>query len=78
MGEYTTAKGWENFFSIKPLSDFEEEGSTGISTLNMDNKEPNIVYDLIGKAIMRVDSDKVPSNLPKGIYVINGKKHMVK
>lgn len=78
LDEYRTAQGWKNFYTIKPLSELEEGDSTVISILDKDYDKSNIVYDLYGRAVGIIESDNIPSNLHKGIYIVNGKKIMVK
>ena len=51
---------------------FEKKEETGIGNVNMD-KVSNAIYTLSG---VRVNADK--NNLPKGLYIINGKKFLVK
>lgn len=60
----TTAELW-----IEP-KDF----SSGVTPLHLDKQEPGIVYDLSGR---RVGNASDISRLPRGIYIINGKKVIV-
>ena len=60
----TTAELW-----IEP-KDF----SGGVPPLHLDKQEPGIVYDLSGR---RVGNASDMSRLPRGIYIINGKKVIV-
>jgi len=52
----------------------EGDGTTGIAEINRDNRiTNNNVYSLSGKCM-----GKSTNNLPKGIYIMNGKKFVVK
>lgn len=52
--------------------------SSGIHGINAENKTVN-VYDLAGRVVRRnVESGAAVNGLAKGIYIVNGKKVMVK
>lgn len=52
--------------------------SSGINGINAENKTVN-VYDLAGRVVRRnVESGAAVNGLAKGIYIVNGKKVMVK
>ena len=65
---YQQAPYWKNFFNI------QEEGTDGVNAITIDKQERNVIYTLNG---VRLDTAK-PSDLPTGIYVVNGKKYIVK
>ena len=67
---YETAEYWENFSNIKV------EGSTAIENIQ-DLKDVNVVYTLDGRVI-RLNNSNELNKLSKGIYIINGKKVVVK
>ena len=56
------------------FDDLTMSGATGIESLtpNLSPKEEGNVYDLSGRKV------SVPSVLPKGVYIMNGKKVIVK
>lgn len=62
--KYRAAEGWKEFVNIV------EMGSTGISSLYTESKNYN-VYDFQGRKVS-------PNGLSKGVYIINGKKALVK
>lgn len=45
--------------------------ATGISAINTDTDKNQVVYDLQGRRMMQ-------TNLPKGVYIVNGKKTVIK
>jgi hypothetical protein len=67
---YKTAPGWSEFQNIKPIS------STDIKELLMTDGEMHDIYDLQGRKVKVKASS--PDGLPKGIYIINGKKMILK
>lgn len=62
--KYRETQGWKEFVNIV------EMGSTGFSSLYTESKNYN-VYDLQGRKVS-------PYGLRRGIYIINGKKTLVK
>lgn len=62
---YQQAEGWKEFFNIESLT-------TGINDIKQEIGKDAPVYNLNG---MRVKDTK---SLSKGVYIINGKKVMVK
>lgn len=90
-GDQATVKGTRSWLKVLPanpnpsrllsvgFSDFDDEGSTtGIINVEMSeasNNEPALrgVYNLKGQKV----SDGSLENLPKGIYIVNGKKKVV-
>ena len=59
---------------IQKLVFFTEEGATDIEEIEVSNHQTkDEVYDLMGRLIT-LD----PDQLPKGIYIINGKKTLIK
>lgn len=91
-GDQATVKGTRSWLKVLPanpnpsrllsvtFSDFDDEGSTtGIINVEMseasNNGQPALrgVYNLKGQKV----SDGSLENLPKGIYIVNGKKKVV-
>lgn len=64
---YSSAEGWKEFSQILPLSTSSVKGFEANSAY----QKEQVIYDLMGR---RVNSE----NLPKGIYIQNGKKILVK
>ena len=65
-----TAKG----YSINGI--YDENESTGIDNVYNNNvKIDNVVYDMSGR---KVSSMTTSESLPKGLYIVNGKKYVVK
>ena len=60
---YQKADVWKEFWEIK------EFDVTGIGDVKADNENATTVYDLNGRAV---------ENPTKGIYIINGKKLLLK
>lgn len=66
------------FSNYLPLEDYEAP-STGISSLNERiNNSVIEVYNLQGLLVMRTNDKTTIDNLPKGIYIIDGKKCVIK
>lgn len=65
---YEQATHWKNF------SDIQEDVDTGIESVIIDNQNKSNIYTLDG---MKFNTTNV-SDLPKGIYIIKGKKVVVK
>ena len=68
---YKAAPVWCDFKHIVPLSIL-----TGISGVNMTEDEPFDIYNLQGIKVKSKATDL--RGLPRGIYIINGKKVAVK
>ncbi len=68
---YKEAPVWSDFKHIVPISTL-----TGISVVNMTEGEPFDVYNLQGRKVKSKATDL--RGLPRGIYIINGKKVAVK
>ena len=62
---YQQAEGWKEFFNIESLT-------TGINDIKQEIGKNAPVYNLNGTRV------KNTKNMPKGVYIINGKKVMVK
>ncbi len=62
---YRSKDGWKNFVHIVEMD------STAISTPNADYK-PFDVYDMNGRKVRAAATTL--NDLPKGLYIINGKK----
>ena len=69
---YKTAPVWKEFQHILPLS----SNPTGISGVTKTEDEPFDIYNLQGQKVKSKATDL--NGLPKGIYIINGKKYAVK
>ena len=68
---YKNATGWKDFFNVEAVSD--------VSRIMAGNTGKVDVYALNGALLRRdVEASQVAAVLPKGIYVINGRKIMVK
>ncbi|MBQ7472174.1 MAG: hypothetical protein IJS97_07120, partial [Prevotella sp.] len=58
---------------------FDAKDPTGISTMNnAQSTMHNEVYDMQGRKVTNLDSRTSNPNLTKGIYIINGKKAVIK
>lgn len=69
-GEYRVSAVYEQGESA-PSDPFSIDAD-GISTVDLDDPAANKVYDLSGRKVA------MPSALPKGVYIVNGRKHVVK
>ena len=69
---YKTAPVWKEFQHILPLS----SNPTGISGVIKTEDEPFDIYNLQGQKVKSKATNL--NGLPKGIYIINGKKYAVK
>ena len=69
---YKKALVWRDFQHIVPLS----TNTTGINGITQTEDEPFDIYNLQGQKVRSKATDL--NGLPKGIYIINGKKHAVK
>ena len=72
-----TFNGWSEIPATMPAEDITITGSfakndTAIDDVKCENGEAKTVYDLNGLRIIDVE------NLEKGIYIVNGKKVLVK
>lgn len=65
ISAYQQAEGWKEFLNIESLT-------TGISSIKQEIGKNALVYNLNGTRV------KNTKNMPKGVYIINGKKVMVK
>ena len=65
--KYRTTEGWRNFIHIMEI------GETGICNLKTDIK-PFDIYDVKGHKVRTAATTL--DNLPKGIYIVNGRKMM--
>lgn len=65
-----------NVSATRSVSIFGDDETTGIMDLPMssDYNGNNKVYSLSGRIIKQVKDDKDIQNIPKGVYIINGKK----
>ena len=71
VAQYKATDGWKNFKNI-----VEEGTSTGIDDIEADNtlNTANAIYDTNSKRLPATSLDELPS----GLYIINGKKVVVK
>lgn len=69
MEKYRAAIGWKDFLNIVEMN------STAIDGILMDGK-PFDVYDLQGRKVLSGATS--PKSLPKGVYIVRGKKVVVK
>lgn len=65
---YEQAPYWQKFFSI------QEDVTDGVNSVVTDMQKKNEIYTLSGK---KLNTTKL-SDLAKGIYIVNGKKYVVK
>ncbi|MCH5311626.1 MAG: hypothetical protein J1E57_06690 [Prevotella sp.] len=65
---YRQAEHWKNFYTII------DDASTGIESIRVDKQDKTTIYTLDGKQLHTTNA----ADLPKGIYIINGKKVAVK
>lgn len=65
---YEQAPYWQEFFSI------QEDVTDGVNSVVTDMQKKNEIYTLSGK---KLNTTKL-SDLAKGIYIVNGKKYVVK
>jgi hypothetical protein len=56
--------GWYYIYNIT----LSKDGATGIKDIQLEQKT-NAIYDLMGRKVSKMD---------KGIYIVNGKKYIVK
>ena len=66
LDQYKNTSGWKDFQHIEAIDD----GSDGISAVNVNGNDNGKVYDLQGRRI-GTGTDNL---LPNTIYIINGKK----
>ena len=67
---YQAAPVWSEFQNIKPIS------STGIKDILMTDGEKHDIYDLQGRKVKAKTTSL--DGLPNGIYIVNGKKIILK
>ena len=67
-GAYQQAEYWEDFLNI------EDDVVTGMESTIANKQGKTAIYTLDGKRLNATNA----ADLPKGIYIINGKKVMVK
>ena len=65
---YQQAEYWQNFYNII------DDAPTGIESIRVNKQDRTTIYTLDGKQLQTTNA----ADLPKGIYIINGKKHVVK
>ena len=70
---YKTADVWQLFGNILPINE-----ESGIETIKGESASSYNVYDLKGRLILSTSNKDDINNLEKGLYIINGKKCIVK
>lgn len=75
--------GWENLEETMPAHDVVVkalfEKTTGVNDIHVDASGKYIAYSLNGiKLLEATDLEKLTAKLSKGVYIINGKKFIVK
>ena len=70
VDKYKAAEVWKEFKNILPI------GSTGIGTILNTEGDVFDIYDLNGRKVKT--KAKSLDGLPKGVYIVNGSKFMVK
>ena len=66
---YKSANVWKDFVNIRAI------GETGIANVVINNNVPFDVYDINGRKIR--NRVKTIEGLPKGLYIVNGKKILI-
>lgn len=69
---YQKVDPWRNFWNI------EETDFSGIEDITINEKSGYNIYNLQGVQVLRTDNPKMINTLPAGIYIVNGKKMVVK
>ena len=66
---YKAANVWKDFVNIQAI------GETGIANIVINNNVPFDVYDINGRKIR--NRVKTIEGLPKGLYIVNGKRILI-
>jgi hypothetical protein len=66
---YKSANVWKDFVNIQAI------GETGIANIVINNNVPFDVYDINGRKIR--NRVKTIEGLPKGLYIVNGKRILI-
>ena len=72
LARYQKVDPWRNFWNI------EEKDFSGIEDITINEKSGYNVYNLQGVQVLRTDNPEMINTLPAGIYIVNGKKMVVK
>ena len=72
LAAYQKVDPWRNFWNI------EETDFSGIEDITINEKSGYNVYNLQGVQVLRTDNPEMINALPAGIYIVNGKKMVVK
>ena len=82
--DYQEAYGWRNFKSGNSMVQFDniieydvDDTPSAIMEVT-DNNDSNSVYDLLGRRIATQATPSSLQNLPAGIYIVGGKKFVIR
>lgn len=83
--DYKTAFGWKNFITIKSLEEFDGDlndpnnngGNNNVTDITNFQNQNLSLYDLYGNKIV-LNNYQDLNHLSPGIYIINGKKYIIK
>lgn len=71
--KYYSAPVWKNFWNIKGMDD------SAIADITVDKNEGMLViYNLQGNLVMKTQKYEDLQKLPVGIYIVNGKKYIIR
>lgn len=78
--DYKTADGWKNFFNIKSIKEYEEGEDNNTDSINILTNDDSlyVIYDMMGRPILTISDKNELSKLSNGIYIINGKKYVIR
>lgn len=76
---YATSKGLtRSYIAVRSLGGDGNDDTTGIVERKLDTCDIIKVYDLSGALIKQGNAEDVTKSLPKGVYIVSGKKFIVK
>lgn len=73
---FDVAGGDPNY--VEPVPEFPDDEITGVSDLKADADGTFVVYNMTGVKVMTAGNEAALSSLPAGLYIINGKKVIVR
>ena len=77
--QYKIADGWKNFYNIKSIDEYEEgENNTDSVCLLPIDDSSYCVYDIMGRLRLAKTNNDGLNMLEKGIYIVNGKKYVIR